>query len=368
MWTWRPDHSSLLSALVVCAGRAHAGRDDSGLALRPHASVAILRWPRVRLEDGWPASTCAIPPRSSRSPTQQPTPTPVMYFAASANQRQRAALRTGMFAHVWFVGDLDHAGRGLVAPAGGGPPISVRRRAALFSPTSTPGEARPIRRVDRPPFSACRSATTARSTAACGHRALRHDPAAAKTDRPGSARTARNERDAKQRAAAAASGQALTGAAPTARSTPERRRLTSDVRRRGRLAPAPILPDTATHRPLRRQRSVPVRPRRRRGAAVGRWAGLRRGRTGPGGRRARPGRSAVHVVGVPRRVQIGLAAAQVRAGRSPSRACHDAQHVAAELARRDVEHDQLRHLLEPLRTPRRRTRRTRARPARRGPG
>jgi hypothetical protein len=95
----------------------------------------------------------------------------VMYFAASANRRQRKALRTGMFTHLWFVGDLD-AGRGIVAPAGGGPMISVRRLAAIE-----------------------RLAAPSGST---------------KADRPGLAAAARKkDRDAKQRAAAAASGQAL---------------------------------------------------------------------------------------------------------------------------------------------------------------
>jgi hypothetical protein len=134
----------------------------------------------------------------------------VMYFAASANQRQREALRTGMFAHVWFVGDLDHAGRGVVAPAGGGPMIWVRRRAALLSPTMH-GQVKLIRfgvsaarlsrlqeRYDRQEH---------RRLTAIERLAARSGPA--KTDRPGSARTARREREAKQRAAATASGQAL---------------------------------------------------------------------------------------------------------------------------------------------------------------
>jgi threonine/homoserine/homoserine lactone efflux protein len=42
-----------------------------------------------------------------------------------------------------------------------------------------------------------------------GYKLLRTRTGSAKTDRSGSTRTARNERDAKQRAAAAASGQAL---------------------------------------------------------------------------------------------------------------------------------------------------------------
>ena len=134
----------------------------------------------------------------------------VMYFAASANQRQRAALRTGMFAHVWFVGDLDHAGRGVVAPAGGGPMICVRRRAALLSPT-VHGQVKLVRfgvsaarlhrmqeRYDRQEL---------RRLAAIERLAARSRPE--RTDRSTSARTGRRERDAKQRAAAAASGRAL---------------------------------------------------------------------------------------------------------------------------------------------------------------
>ncbi len=134
----------------------------------------------------------------------------VMYFAASATQRQRAALRTGMFAHVWFVGDLEHAGRGVVTPAGGGPMIWVRRRAALLSPT-VHGQVKLVRfgvpaarlsrwqeRYDRQEH---------RRLAAIERLAARSGPAM--SDRSGSARATRRERDAKQRAAAAASGRAL---------------------------------------------------------------------------------------------------------------------------------------------------------------
>ena len=115
-----------------------------------------------------------------------------------------------MFAHVWFVGDLDHAGRGVVAPAGGGPMIWVRRRAALLSPT-VHGQVKLVRfgvsaarlsrlqeRYDRQEHR--RLAAIERLAARSG---------AAKTDRSGSARPPGQERDAKQRAAAAASGQAL---------------------------------------------------------------------------------------------------------------------------------------------------------------
>jgi len=59
-----------------------------------------------------------------------------MYFDATATKEQREQLRTPMFAHIWFAGDADHAGRGLIVPAGGGPLIAVRRLAVLTSPAA----------------------------------------------------------------------------------------------------------------------------------------------------------------------------------------------------------------------------------------
>ena len=101
--------------LIMC-WRGQLLADDSGLALRSHAAVAIPRGPYVRVEDvGGPATPDArptpIPTRTRRNPTSR----------RSAARRSRGdRLRPACSPHVWFVGDLDHAGRGVVRrPAAG---------------------------------------------------------------------------------------------------------------------------------------------------------------------------------------------------------------------------------------------------------
>lgn len=61
----------------------------------------------------------------------------VSYFAAAVSRHRRDVLRSPMFRHVWFAGDFDGSGRGIIVPAGGGPLIFVRRRAALRSPVAS---------------------------------------------------------------------------------------------------------------------------------------------------------------------------------------------------------------------------------------